>query len=424
MKFCKRCLYPEVHPLNIVLDEEGVCSGCRVHEEKFTLDWNARERKLKAILEHYRSPTGLNYDCIVPVSGARDSYYIVHLLKNVYGMNPLLVTYNRHYNTSLGHRNYAYLKTRFNCDAMSMVVQPQKVKKIVRHTLEMMGSMHWHTLAGQSVFPVQVAVRMKIPLIVWGVHQGIDQVGMFSHADEVEMTRKYRKEHDLMGYEAEGLLGGGSSLKERDMVQYFYPHDKEIEKVGVRGIYLGNYIPWDSKRQHEKMIAGFDYETAPQQRTFDTYNDVDCVHYSGLHDYIKMLKHGYGKATDHACREIRWGRMTREEGIAVVRRYQEIVPSDTGLFTRWLGIGEKELFSILERFRNPLFWERDDNGWRLKESVALHVEEHEKVPFPTQREETRCEFTLTPPKVAPEEERTYRLVETGFVHNDARKSHG
>lgn len=424
MKFCKRCLYPESHPLNIVLDDEGICSGCRVHEEKFTLDWKTREQKLKTILEQYRSPSGLNYDCIVPVSGARDSYYIVHLLKNIYGLNPLLVTYNRHYNTSLGHRNFAYLKTKFNCDAMSMVVQPQKVKKIVQHTLEEMGSLHWHTLAGQSVFPVQVAVRFKIPLIIWGAHQGIDQVGMFSHADEVEMTRKYRKEHDLMGYEAENLLNAHSPLSESDLIQYFYPHDKEIEKVGVRGIYLGNYIPWDSKCQHEQMIKEFDYESAAQQRTFDTYNDVDCVHYSGLHDYIKMIKHGYGKVTDHASREIRWGRLTRKEGIDLVKKYQDIRPSDTALFTDWLGTSESELFSTLERFRNPRFWQKRDGDWELKEHIASHAQEKESSAFPTQQEEKACHFITTPSKVSPEKERTYQLVEKGFVHEDARSNNG
>src|SRR5256885_1700228 len=102
MKYCKKCLYPANHPLNITFDTEGVCSGCTVHEEKFTLDWKARERKLKSLLESYRSRSGRTYDCIVPVSGARDSYFIVHTVKKVYGLNPLLVTYNKHYNTRRG----------------------------------------------------------------------------------------------------------------------------------------------------------------------------------------------------------------------------------------------------------------------------------------------------------------------------------
>ena len=101
MKYCVRCLYPSNHPLGLVFDEEGVCSGCRVHEEKNIIDWQDREKKLKKILEQYRNKDGKSYDCIIPVSGARDSYFIVHIIKNVYNMHPLLVTYNKQYNTKI-----------------------------------------------------------------------------------------------------------------------------------------------------------------------------------------------------------------------------------------------------------------------------------------------------------------------------------
>ena len=130
MRYCKICLYPENHPLNITFDENGICSGCRVHEEKDILDWNERSVKLKSILENYKNKSGNNYDCIIPVSGARDSYFIVHTIKNVYGLNPLLVTYNKHYNTALGVRNLANLRIMFDCDIMTLTVNPESVKKI------------------------------------------------------------------------------------------------------------------------------------------------------------------------------------------------------------------------------------------------------------------------------------------------------
>src|SRR6266852_578808 len=220
MRYCTKCLYPENHPLNITFDADGICSGCRIHDEKFTLDWSVREQKLRALLDGFRSKSGSTYDCIVPVSGARDSYFIVYMIKKIYGLNPLLVTYNKHYNTRCGIRNFSYLKTIFDCDALTMTCHPEKVRRVTRASLERMGSVYWHCLAGQTVFPVQVAVRLKIPLIVWGVHQGIDQVGMFSHTDEVEMTRKYRKEHDLMGFEAEDLVGRESGLTETDLAPF------------------------------------------------------------------------------------------------------------------------------------------------------------------------------------------------------------
>jgi N-acetyl sugar amidotransferase len=417
MKICARCLYPENHPLNIVFDEDGVCSGCRVHEEKDILDWNERGEKLRKILQAYKNKSGNNYDCIVPVSGARDSYFIVHTVKNVYGMNPLLVTYNKHYNTDVGIRNLAYLKTLFDCDSMMLTVSPETVKKITRATMRKMGSIYWHCIAGQTVYPVQVAVKFKIPLIIWGAHQGVDQVGMFSHLDEVEMTRKYRKEHDLMGYEAEDLIDKEfDCITEKDIVPYKYPDDKEIERVGVRGIYLNNYIRWDSKAQHEKMIELYGYETFPQTRTFDTYNDVDCFNYSDVHDYIKYIKHGYGKVTDHVCREIRLRRMTREQGMELVKKYTPIKPRNLKLFLDWIGMTENSFHFIIDMHRNKKLWRRSDKWeWELTEEAIpedIPREKIEKARLPMR--ENSCNFVLTKLKKPDYIEDKYILIGKGF----------
>ena len=361
MKFCKRCLYKEYHPLYLTIDEDGVCSGCRVHEEKDILNWNDRSGKLSNILNSYKNISGNNYDCVIPVSGARDSYFIVHTIKNIYGLNPLLVTYNKQYNTAVGIRNLANLRIKFDCDIMTLTVNPETVKKITRATMRKMGSIYWHCIAGQTVYPVQVAVKFKIPLIIWGAHQGIDQVGMFSHLDEVEMTRKYRKEHDLMGFEAEDLIDDFDGINYKDITQYIYPDDKEIERVGVRGIYLNNYIRWDSRTQHEQMIKYYGYETDQQTHTFDNYNDVDCWNYSDLHDYTKLIKHGYGKVLDHAVREIRLKHLTRKKAIEFVKKYTFKPTKNLKLFFNWLGITENAFNYIIDQQRNPLFWKRNEN---------------------------------------------------------------
>ena len=370
IKFCNRCLYSEKHPLNLTFDEEGICSGCRVHEEKDNLDWKKREEKLRGLLEQYRCKSGNNYDCIIPVSGARDSYFIVHLIKNKFKMNPLLVSYNKHYNTDIGVRNLANLRTKFNCDIITKTVNPDSIKKITRQTLHRLGSLYWHCIAGETVFPVQASVQHKIPLIIWGAHQGVDQVGMFSHLDEVEMIRKYRKEHDLMGYEAENLFGEMENLKEDHLNPFYYPEDNYIQKVGVRGIYLSNYIRWDSREQHEKMIRLYKYETSLLNRTFDSYNDVDSFIYMGLHDLIKDLKHGYAKVLDHACREIRLGNLTRSRAITLVKYYQSKKPDNIKLFLEWLGIGRTELNYVLDSNRNKDIWERNKN-WKWVRKVTL-----------------------------------------------------
>lgn len=415
MKYCKRCLYPENHPLNLIFDEDGICSGCRVHEEKDSIDWLERGEKLKVILENYRNKSGNNYDCIIPVSGARDSYFIVHTIKNVYKMNPLLVTYNKHYNTAEGVRNLANLRIQFDCDIMTLTVNPEIVKNITRATLRKIGSIYWHCLAGQTVFPVQMAVKFKIPLIIWGAHQGVDQVGMYSHYDEVEMTRKYRKEHDLMGLEAEDLVDEFDGIRYEDVIQYVYPDDKEIERVGVRGIYLNNYIRWDSKQQHELMIDKYGYETSLLTRTFDTYNDVDCFNYADVHDYIKYIKHGYGKITDHVSREIRLRRLTREKGLEIVKNYCCRPPKNLKLFLEWLGITENSFFYIINQHRNKKIWKLNNSWkWELKDDYLRIMEEHNDSNACLRLKEDFTNFILTEKKTSSDNSTSYILIGRGF----------
>ncbi|MEK7613212.1 MAG: N-acetyl sugar amidotransferase [Patescibacteria group bacterium] len=416
MKYCTRCVYPANHPLNLTFDKDGVCSGCRVHEEKDMLTWDERFLKLKKITDSYKNQSGNSYDCVVPVSGARDSYFIVHTVIKKLGLRPLLVTYNKHYNTERGIRNLAYLRTLFGCDILTMNVSPERVKNVTRASLRKMGSMYWHCLAGQTVFPVQVAVRFKIPLIIWGVHQGIDQVGMFSHLDEVEMTRKYRKDHDLMGFEAEDLIDESMHVTEDDVLPYLYPHDKEIEKVGVRGIYLQNYIRWDSKAQHEQMINEYEYESAPQTRTFDTYNDVDCFNYSDVHDYIKFLKWGYSKITDHVSREIRLKRLTRDEGIELVKNYSLRMPKNLQLFLRWIGVAESGFNYFIDERRDPTVWRKnEDSVWELKDSVLNHSND-EGVDTVRLDKKEECKFIITPSKVTAPEKEDYTIIGKGYVN--------
>jgi len=369
INFCKRCLYSNTHPLGLILDQEGICSGCRIHEEKDRLDWNERWEKLKSIIKPYINKDGKNYDCIIPVTGGQDSYYTVYLAKVRLGLNPLLVTYNKYFNTPLGINNLANLRIRFNCDILYQNVNPNSVKKITRTTLRKFGNIYWPILAGHTVFPVQIAVRYKIPLFIWGAHQGTEQVGMFSHLHEVEMTRRYRKDHDLMGYEADDLLSIFDTIKEEDIWQYRYPEDNDLKSIGVRGIYLSNYVRWDPKKQHEQMITNFGYRTAKFERTFDAYDYVDCFNYMDLHDLLKLYKHGFSKVTDHATREIRHQRLSRTEGLKLVKQYEQKNLKYSKLFLKWLGISESSFQFILNQQRNPNFWTQIEfgkwkfNGW-------------------------------------------------------------
>ena len=413
MQYCVRCFYHEHHPLNLTFTEDGLCSGCVVHEEKNEIDWDFKLKKLKKIIKPYLNSKRSINNCIIPVSGSRDSYFIVHFVKNILGLNPLLVNYNIQYNTDVGIRNASYLKSLLGCPMLTLTVSPEKVKKITRYTMEKLKSIYWHCIAGQTVFPVQVAHKFRIPLIIWGCHQGVDQVGMFSHDHEVEMTRKYRKEHDLMGHEAEDLLIE-KELDFNDINQFVYPNDRQISDVGIRGIYLNNFIRWDSKAQQELMIKKYNYEPSNLQRTFDRYSNVECFHYSGLHDYIKYLKHGYSLVSDHATRELRLNRLTRTEGIKLINRYKDIYPKDIIMFSNWIGISEKNIIKFLDKVRNKKYWKKKNNKWELRypleksnQNILLNKKYALKI-------KDQLDYTSGIKKISDENKLDYNLLGTGW----------
>lgn len=333
---CSNCLYTSSHPFGMEFNDEGVCSGCLTHDEKYKLDWYYRSNLLTKLVKPYRSKSNRIWDCIVPVTGGGDSFFVVHYVKNVLGMNPLLVSYNNLFTNSTGFKNLANLRILFNCDFMQFIPSPKDVKKLVKYTYCRDENIYWHSIAGQTVYPVQVAVQLGIPLIIWGAHQGVEQVGMFSHCDEVEMTRWYRAEHDLFGLEPEDL-SNEIELKNVNLERYFYPDFRHIDSIGVRGIYLSNYIPWNSVKQNSEMCQTYGYLGTIQERTFDIFDVPHESFYYTIHDLTKQKKLGYAKVTDQLTREIRHGRLNKSEAELLNNHYLRIMPSCYSNFFEWIG---------------------------------------------------------------------------------------
>jgi N-acetyl sugar amidotransferase len=368
MNFCNNCFYNNTHPLNLIINEKKICSGCEIHKEKLSINWKKKIQDLKKITTYYKKKNFGRNNCIIPVTGDRDSYYTVYFVKRILKMNPLLVNYNTHYNTEIGIRNLNYLKTIFGCNLIQKTIDPKKVKKITKFTLENYGNIYWHCIAGQTVLPVHLAIDLNIPLIIWGVHQGVDQVGMFSHYDNVEMSRKYRKEHDLFNVEFEDI-SKKLNLKKEDIQFFKYPSNEKLLKSEVRGIYLNNFIKWDSRKQNEKMIKLFGYKTSKLNRTFDTYQHIGCFHYSNLHDYLKFLKYGYSLVVDHACREIRFRRISKNLGLKIIKKYLNKKPEHLKVFTEWLNIDFKFLNKIFKKFANKNLFKIKKNRIVLKKNI-------------------------------------------------------
>ncbi len=378
MEYCARCLYPANAKPTIIFDEQGVCSGCRYHESRQRIDWVEREKLLREILEEHRRrawEAGNPYDCIIPVSGGKDSHYQTYLLKVVYGMNPLLVTYNHAFNTPLGIRNLNNLVSRFGCDLIRFTASPEAVRKISRYMLKKVGDLTWHYHAGIRTFPFQVAVKYRIPLIVWGEHGFAELTGLVTLEDMVEFTKWTRQEHDMRGFEPEDLINEESGITWREVVPYQYPSDEEIEELGVRGIYLSNFVYWNAKEQADFVIKNYGFApfSARRERSFLLYGKTDD-HANDVHDYLKYLKFGYGRATDDASMEIRHGRMTREEGVEMVKLYDHVRPSTLDTYLKFLGLSEEEFYEWIEPMRDPDIWEKKVDGtWVAKDTVANHI---------------------------------------------------
>lgn len=376
MDYCARCLYPANARPAIIFDDDGVCSGCRYHESRLKVDWDERERMLRELLQEFKGrarAAGQPYDCIIPVSGGKDSHYQTHLIKVVYGLNPLLVTFNHCFNTPLGIRNLTNLVERFGCDLIRVTASPHAVRRIARHMVRRVGDLTWHYHAGIKTVPFQIAVRHRIPLIIWGEHGFAELTGMFTLDDLVEFTKWSRQEHDMRGVEAEDLITPESGITAADIQPYVYPSNDEIEAIGMRGIYLSNFVDWDAKRQAELVIEryGFAPIDRRRERTFSLYSKTDD-HANDVHDYMKYLKFGYGRATDDASTEIRHGRMTREEGQALVRAYDHVRPRSLDIYLEFLGMSEREFEDCLAPMRDPDIWERRPAGWRVRDSVVNH----------------------------------------------------
>jgi N-acetyl sugar amidotransferase len=377
MQYCARCLYPANAKPTIIFDDEGVCSGCRYHESrsKLEVDWPERSVRLERILDDARKERmrrGNSHDCIIPVSGGKDSHFQVWLLTKKYGLNPLLVTFNHIYNSPAGLRNLKNLVSRSGCDLVRFTAGVDSVRRISRYMLQRVGDLTWHYHAGIRTFPFQVAVKYNIPLIVWGEHGFAELTGIVSLEDFVEFTRWTRVEHDMRGIEATDLIGE-ADITERDIAPYIYPSDEEIERTDVKGIYLSNFVPWDAKSHAELMIA--EWHFAPiafkRDRTFNLYAKIED-HANDVHDYLKFLKFGYGRATDDASMEIRHGRMSREQGIEMVRQYDSTEPTSLASYCDFLGIGVNEFYANVESQRDPAIWQRNGGGWRQLDQVPFH----------------------------------------------------
>ncbi|HCS79111.1 TPA: N-acetyl sugar amidotransferase [Patescibacteria group bacterium] len=373
MRYCKRCVYPEI-AVNLYIDDEGICTSCRAFDkfEALTSEfWKKRQKRFEDILVQYTKTNTGNYDCVIPVSGGKDSYFQTHVIAKKYGLKPLLITY--HGNNYLPEGDYNRDRMRHIFDADHLVFGPsvEVLKKLNRLCFRKMGDMNWHAHCGIMTYPIQIAVRFNIPLIIWG-EIAWDISGMYEPEDFVEFSNRNRHEHALRGFEWHDLLNDPKEkLAEKDLLWAKYPTDEEILKIGVRGIYIGNFFKWDPNH-HAKMVQR-KYSWQPRKKSFDRtyrkFSNLDDRYENGVHDYLKYIKFGYGRASDHAAKDIRTGYLTRDQGIEMIKKYDLVIPKDLYYWLKYVGMKESEFWQVANSFRSKHVWRKDKQGNWIKDNI-------------------------------------------------------
>lgn len=369
IQYCARCVMPDTKP-DLFLDEHGVCNACRSYEMRTEIDWDNRYNSLLQILDRYRNRNGSNWDCIVPVSGGKDSTYQVTRVLQL-GLNPLCVTATTCDLSELGRKNIENIK-QLGVDYIEITPNRLVRAKMNRIGLIQVGDISWPEHVGIFTIPVRAAVQFNVPLIIWGENSQNEYGGPAAASENNTLDRRWLEEFGgLLGMRVADLLGM-EGIEQKHLINYTYPTDTELAGVGVTGLFLGHYLPWDGLSN--ALIAqanGFTTYHKTVEGSMVNYENLDN-HQTGIHDYFKFLKFGFGRATDLACLHIRRGRLTRRDGLEIVKRLDGLFPWEylgkpLEEILRPLDINIDQFIDICDKFTNRKIFMRDGSGVLIKD---------------------------------------------------------
>lgn len=367
LRFCSRCVMPDSKP-DLLLDRDGVCNACRAYERRADVDWVARRAELETILARHRRPSG--WDCIVPVSGGKDSTFQILKMREL-GMNPLAVTATTCDESDIGRRNIENLK-RLGFDHIQLSPNPRVRAKLNRIGLVQVGDVSWPEHVGIFTIPVQVAVAQRIPLLVWGENPQNEYGGPAAASADRTLDRRWLEEFGgLLGLRVSDLAGM-DGLAAKDLIPYTYPSDEDLARVGVTGLFLGYFVPWDGYA-NAFIAQGWGFETYSHcaEGSLANYENLDNYQ-TGIHDYFKYLKFGFGRASDIASMHVRRGRLARADAVALVLEHDGRFPDaylgkSLDRILEPLDLSVAEFVAICDRFTNKKLFATDAHGHLLKE---------------------------------------------------------
>ena len=404
VRFCKTCVISNQRPNSAVeyqhtkesrkqtiqFDEHGVCDACRLAEEKRrAIDWAERERGLRELCDRFRRDDG-RYDCIVPGSGGKDSFYAAHVLKYKYGMHPLTVTWAPHIYTEWGWRNHqSWLNAGF--DNYLCTPNPRTHRLLTRLAVENLFHPFQAFMFGQKSLAPKMALLHDVPLVFYGENEA-------EYGNPIADTQSARRDWSYFtASDQSKIYLGGTSL--RDLKQYFGVEEyefqpylpanpEEIEKRNIEVHYLGYYLKWHPQSCYYYAVEHGGFQASPERTpgTYSKYNSIDD-RIDDFHYYTTYIKFGIGRATYDAAQEIRSGDITREEGVALVKRFDGEWPERfADEIFRYLSITPREFpvasqmfespsmdkdyfMALADRFRSPHLWAREGGKWQLRHTV-------------------------------------------------------
>lgn len=369
VKYCKKCTISNQRP-RITFDEHGVCSACRFAEiKKKSIDWAAREKELIDLCNRHRKNNG-EYDVIVPSSGGKDSAFVAYQLKYKYGMNPLTVTWSPHLWTEDGFRNFQNHIHVGGFDNVLGTPNGDVHRKLTKISFEILGDPFQPFIYGQTNYPMQMALKHNVSLIMYGENGEVEYGGNMKNAYKPNRDWKTdHKAHYFSGLAPEDLLQYGVS--EKDIIPYMAPPQEELEKLGLDIHFFGYYKKWIPQELYYHAVehTGFTPRFSRNEGTYSKYASFDDQ-IDGFHYYLAYIKFGLGRTTSDTAHEIRDGHITREEGVALIKRFDGEFPDlHFKTFLEYCGITEKHYHEVIDSWRSPHLWDKVNGKWELKQPI-------------------------------------------------------
>ncbi len=364
--YCKKCTISNQRP-RISFDTNGICSACNFSKFKKNIDWNSRELELQKLCDKFRKNTG-EYDVIVPCSGGKDGSFVAHQLKTKYGMRPLCVTWAPHVYTDLGRQNLDnFIKSGFN--HILGTSDPEITKKLTYLSFRELGDPFQPFIYGQANFPLFMAIAYNVKLIMYGENGEVEYGGDMKNAYIPTRTIKDYNKHYFSGASPESWEK--YNIFQKDLYPFKGPNESNIIDNKIEMHFFGYYKFWDPQENfyYAKNNCNFSVNDERTEGTYSKYASLDDK-LDGFHFYLAFIKFGIGRATSDSAHEIRDEKINREEGIALVKKYDSEFPIKYyKLFLEYCDIDESEFVEIIDSWRSDHIWVKKDNKWSLRKPI-------------------------------------------------------